>query len=133
LAKEYLRILGCEVAVACDGREALQLLAEAFGPSTPLRPSEDSRGVPPVRGGIDLVLMDVEMPVLGGVEATREIREGRVPGCPPRLPVVALTAHAVAGDRERFLAAGMDDYISKPFGPEDLERVLSRFGRPSSS
>jgi two-component system, sensor histidine kinase and response regulator len=72
----------------------------------------------------DLVLMDLQMPVLDGLAATAEIR------AMPRfaqLPIVAMTANAMAGDRERCLAAGMSDYISKPVEPEELQRVLSRW------
>jgi CheY-like chemotaxis protein len=69
--------------------------------------------------------MDIQMPVLNGDDVTRRVRAG-LDGSPPDLPIIALTAHAVEGDRERFLAAGMDDYLSKPFDPEGLETVLSR-------
>ena len=78
----------------------------------------------------DLVLMDVFMPVLDGLGAARQIRDlfGGAPpshgGCPP---IVALTANAFPEDRERCLAAGMDDYIAKPFDPERLEAVLTRW------
>ncbi len=76
------------------------------------------------RETFDLVLMDVRMPVMDGEEATRAIREGQAGD--PEIPIVALTAHALTGDRERFLAAGMDDYISKPFDPDELERTIAR-------
>ncbi len=76
------------------------------------------------RERFDLVLMDIQMPETDGVKATKIIREGELPGVDPNTPVVALTAHALSGDRQRFLEAGMDDYLSKPIGNEDLERVL---------
>ncbi len=72
----------------------------------------------------DLVLMDIQMPEMDGLEATARIREGEK-GTDRHVPVVAMTAHAMAGDRERFLAGGMDDYIAKPFDPADLTRVLN--------
>ncbi|EMG36445.1 PAS domain S-box [Desulfocurvibacter africanus PCS] len=75
----------------------------------------------------DLVLMDVRMPEMDGAEATRRIRAGEAGD--PKIPIVALTAYALQGDRERFLAVGMDDYVSKPMDTAELERVLERVGR----
>jgi signal transduction histidine kinase/DNA-binding response OmpR family regulator/CHASE3 domain sensor protein len=77
------------------------------------------------RGHFDLVLMDVQMPGLDGLDATRAIRrhEAEVGG---HIPIVALTAHALAGDREACLAAGMDDYVAKPLRSTDLQRVIRR-------
>lgn len=72
----------------------------------------------------DLVLMDVRMPEMDGAEATRRIRAGEVGD--PAIPIVALTAYALQGDRERFLAVGMDDYVSKPLDSAELERVIER-------
>jgi CheY-like chemotaxis protein/HPt (histidine-containing phosphotransfer) domain-containing protein len=111
LAVHLLERLGHHVQVAKNGREALDL----FESST-----------------FDLVLMDIQMPEMGGEEATRRIRalEAKRGG---HIPIVAMTAHAMAGDRERFLEAGMDEYISKPINQERLREVLRTLGRPESS
>jgi len=104
VAQRMLVQLGCRVDVAANGREAVELVAT----------------VP-----YDLVLMDVQMPEMDGLEATTEIRrwEGEHAG---QLPIVAMTAHAMSTDRERCLAAGMDDFVSKPVRRGDLVRVLRR-------
>ncbi|MCA9652977.1 MAG: response regulator [Myxococcales bacterium] len=102
VARRMLEQLGCYVDVASDGRAALELIASA---------------------PYDLVLMDVQMPVMDGLEATAELRR-REQGTEHHLPVVAMTAHAMASDRERCLAAGMDDYIGKPVQRAELVRVL---------
>jgi CheY-like chemotaxis protein len=73
----------------------------------------------------DLVLMDVQMPIMDGLEATMAIREGETQSA-VHLPIVAMTAHAMQGDRERCLVAGMDDYISKPIKAGELEAALDR-------
>jgi CheY-like chemotaxis protein len=105
LAVELLERRGHSVTVAGSGVEALEKLkAKRF----------------------DVVLMDVRMPEMDGVEATRRIREGEAGEGSRRVPVVALTAHALTGDRERFLAAGMDDYVAKPIDLEELDEVLRR-------
>ena len=77
----------------------------------------------------DLVLMDVHMPEMGGFQATSEIRRSQVGA---GLPIVALTARAMTGDREQCLAAGMDDYITKPVRREELERILQRWLKPKA-
>jgi CheY-like chemotaxis protein len=69
--------------------------------------------------------MDVQMPVMGGLEATRSIRLGER-GSALHLPIVAMTAHAMKGDRELCLAAGMDDYVSKPLDPLLLDAIVER-------
>ncbi len=76
----------------------------------------------------DVVIMDVQMPVLDGLEATRSIRGGGAGPHAERVPIVALTAHAVRGDQERFMAAGMDAYLSKPVQPKALIEVVERLG-----
>jgi len=78
------------------------------------------------RQSYDVVLMDVQMPELDGLETSRRIRAGRDPGAPPR--IIAVTAGAMRGDREKCLAAGMDDYVSKPVQAEELQAALERAG-----
>ena len=106
LVKRLVEKQGHTSRTAVNGREAIDLMRH-----------ED----------FDCILMDVQMPVMDGFEATGEIREGER-GRRSHLPIIAMTAHAMAGDRERCLAAGMDDYISKPVSTGDLlstvERVL---------
>ena len=72
----------------------------------------------------DLVLMDVSMPEMDGLTATREIR--KLPGAISRVPIIALTAHAMPGDRDRFLGGGMNDYVSKPIDPTQLFAAIAR-------
>ena len=112
LATKLIEKLGHQVVVAADGREAVRR-AEA--------------------GGFDVIFMDVQMPQIDGLDATRAIRE-REKGTGSRVPIVAMTAHAMKGDRERCLDAGMDDYLSKPIEPSELAAALERFGgaRPES-
>jgi CheY-like chemotaxis protein len=78
----------------------------------------------------DLVLMDVQMPEMDGLEATAAIRrhEANHPAL-RRVPIVALTAGALKGDRDRCVAAGMDDFLAKPFNPDALVATLARFAR----
>ena len=78
----------------------------------------------------DLVLMDMHMPEMDGLEATRQIRQ--IDGEASATPIIALTANAMAADRERCLAIGMDDFIAKPFEPEDLSNLLLKWGRTQS-
>ena len=78
----------------------------------------------------DLVFMDVQMPVMDGFEATGAIRSGKTSVLNPGIPIVAMTAHAMKGDRERCIAAGMDDYIPKPISPQSLAAALDRWLGP---
>jgi CheY-like chemotaxis protein len=105
VVQAILAKLGCQVTVAGDGREAL-----------------DSYQA----GPYDLVFMDCEMPVMDGFEATQAIREWERRNVRPRTPIVAVTANALDGDRERCLATGMDDYLAKPFRMQELVAVVRR-------
>ncbi|WP_437228697.1 response regulator [Planctomicrobium sp. SH661] len=112
LALGLLSRWGHQITVATTGREALDELK---------------------KGTFDLVLMDVQMPEMDGLTATRLIREEEAFGSGAHLPIIAMTAHAMKGDRERCLAAGMDDYVSKPIRPFDLASVLSHYGQPEET
>jgi CheY-like chemotaxis protein len=100
-----LRKLGCESVAVNNGREALRVLGQDTA--------------------FDLVLMDCQMPELDGYDATRLIRA--LPGEVAQIPIVAMTAHAMTGDREKCLEAGMDDYLSKPVRESDLVAALERW------
>ncbi len=102
---KMLEFAGYEVRTVENGEQALAALRE---------------------GHYDLVLMDIQMPVLDGVAATRAVRQGKAGNNSRKLPIVALTAYAMSGDRERFLDAGMDDYLAKPVEIEELKKVLGR-------
>jgi two-component system sensor histidine kinase/response regulator len=80
------------------------------------------------RERFDVILMDVQMPGTNGLDATRAIRERERAGGLARTPIIALTAHAMTGDRERCLQAGMDDYVAKPVDAEELFRAIERVG-----
>ena len=103
VASEMLLQVGLQVDVADNGRIAVAKAAD---------------------GHYDLILMDVQMPVMDGLTATREIR--RLPAC-GAVPIIAMTANAMAGDRERCLAAGMNDHVAKPIDPETLWATLMRW------
>jgi CheY-like chemotaxis protein/two-component sensor histidine kinase len=110
LASRLMQALGFEVVTAADGAIALQLL-------------EHQR--------FDVVLMDCQMPVMDGYDATRGLRRLEQRGSLPRTPVIAVTAYALAGDREKCIAAGMDDFLSKPYSLSDLMPKLVRWLRPA--
>ncbi len=107
VAMGMLRKLGIQVTLACNGKEALEALNQAT---------------------YDMVFMDCQMPVLDGYEATSAIRKlEREHLHGQHIPIVALTANALEGDREKCLAAGMDDYLSKPFKMDHIAVVLKRW------
>jgi len=99
---------GHQVTVVSDGRSAVDAVSH---------------------GDFDMVFMDVQMPVLDGLQATQEIRRAQADSH-PRVPIVALTAHAMQGDKQRCLAAGMDGYLTKPIKPAELDRVLHIYETP---
>jgi PAS domain S-box-containing protein len=118
LAIHLLRKRGHDVALAVNGLEALNALAERMKPGST---------VP----RFDLVLMDVQMPEMGGFEAAAAIRrhEASQGGYGPMgqpIPIIAMTAHTMKGDRENCLQAGMDDYVSKPVRPQELYDAIDR-------
>jgi signal transduction histidine kinase len=78
-------------------------------------------------GEFDLILMDINMPVMNGLEATQKIIDYEKDSFISHTPIVALTANAIKGDKERFISYGMDDYLSKPIDKNDLERVLKKY------
>ena len=103
LTKFLLEKMDCQVDVAEDGLEALEMWGKT---------------------DYDAILMDVQLPELDGYETTRRIRKSEISG--KRTPIIALTANALEGDREKCLKAGMDDYVAKPFRGEDIEKVLQK-------
>ncbi len=110
VAARMLEQMGCQVEIATNGREAVEKTAET---------------------AYDLVLMDCQMPEMDGYEATRHIRE-REQGTGRHQLIIALTAHAFSGDRDKCLACGMDDYLEKPILRERLEATLRKWFTPSS-
>lgn len=105
---------------------ALSMLGKA-GLSADLADNGEAALARLAKGGWDLVLMDVQMPVLDGLSATRALREREQAQGGPRVPVIAMTANAMERDRETCLDAGMDDYIAKPFKSDGLYNTLARW------
>jgi PAS domain S-box-containing protein len=109
VGEAMLRKFGYECDIARDGQEVLRALAI---------------------GSYDMVLMDVQMPIMDGFEATKAIRENpRTAG----IPVIAMTAHAMEGDRERCINAGMDDYLAKPITPKELAGMVEKWANEKSA
>lgn len=102
----YLEAIGCACTVASNGLRALEVLAAPHS--------------------YDMVLMDCQMPELDGLEATQRIRASEAAG-DRHVPIIALTANAIVGDRETCLAAGMDDFVSKPFRLEELAAIVEKW------
>ena len=106
VAREYLSSLDCEITLAQTGLEAVAAYAQP---------------------AFDIILMDCQMPEMDGLAATRKIREAEKLLGLPRRPIIAVTANAYDDDRQRCLAAGMDDYLTKPFTEEQLHDVLAKW------
>ena len=105
LAVAMLHKLGHEVTLANHGKEALAAIeVQKF----------------------DVVLMDIQMPEMDGIETARAIRQNSCDNC-SEIPIIALTAHAMKGDKELFLEAGMNDYLTKPVEIDDLQNVLKKY------
>ena len=113
LVRSLLEQMGCDVDAVADGHEAIESFSS---------------------GSYDLILMDWRMPRLDGVTATQKIRQietGYSSGDEKRIPIIALTAHALPGDRSRCLSAGMDDYLCKPVSRRNLDLMLAKWGTPT--
>lgn len=104
VTQDILELMDVQVEIAENGAEAVQKYAN---------------------GSFDVILMDIQMPELDGFQATKLIREAEAEG--RRTPIIALTANALCGDREKCLAAGMDDYITKPIEAMKLEAILKKY------
>ncbi|HRU01189.1 MAG TPA: response regulator, partial [Victivallales bacterium] len=106
LATAILSKFNCIVECAENGIEAIEKLSQ---------------------NTYDIVFMDVQMPVMDGFTATSEIRSGKVGEHNKNIPIIAMTAHALKGDKEKCIQAGMNDYISKPISPDEIKRVIENF------
>lgn len=112
VARAMLVRLGCSVEIVDNGRKAVERASASR---------------------VDVILMDCQMPELDGYAAATEIRRRETATFSARVPIIALTAHALQGDREKCLAAGMDDYLAKPMQMAELERVLATWVRKPES
>ncbi len=105
IVQDMLELMDCHVEIAEDGEEAIEKVD---------------------KNEYDLILMDIQLPEKDGYEVTREIRQQEKTG-KKRKTIVALTANAMAGDREKCIEAGMDDYLSKPIDLTKLESILKKY------
>jgi len=110
LIAAMLKGIGCEVDLVENGQKAVDAATDA---------------------DYDVIFMDVSMPVMDGLEATRQIRATGARNAGTR--IIAVTAHAMVGDKERFLASGMDGYISKPFRKTDLQAAIDALRKPATA
>jgi two-component system, sensor histidine kinase and response regulator len=108
LGLKIIEKFGYRASVAGNGKEALKILSEQ---------------------DFDLVFMDISMPVMGGFEATAVIRDPSSPVLNHQVPIIAMTAYAMMGDREKCLEAGMNDYIAKPIKPSEIISVIEKWGQ----
>lgn len=106
VALAILKKLGFTADIANNGGECLNMLTTKF---------------------YDLIFMDCQMPVIDGYEATRRIKAGQIANLNPRVPIIAMTANAMDGDKEKCFEAGMDDYISKPINPKGIKEKLDKW------
>ena len=105
VALRFLNKAGCKTDIASNGKEALEMIKA---------------------GSYEIVLMDIQMPVMDGIEATKIIRSSKSKDINNNIPIIAMTAHAMKGDKELFIQAGMDDYISKPIKENELLIAINR-------
>lgn len=105
VAKRFLEKLGHQVDLVCNGKEAVEVLKST---------------------NYDLIFMDIQMPVMDGIEATKKIRNPESGILNNNVPIIAMTAYALKGDRERLLEAGMNDYIAKPINSKELARIVEK-------
>ena len=109
VALRYLNKFGCKTDIAASGKEALnKLKTESY----------------------DIVLMDIQMPEMDGIEATKIIRTSHFENISNDIPIIAMTAHAMKGDKESFIESGMNDYVSKPFKEHELFSAILRNIKP---
>jgi CheY-like chemotaxis protein len=106
VVKQFLEAVDCQIVIATNGQEAINF-------------TENQE--------YDLILMDCQMPIVDGFEATRRIREREKEKRCGRTPIIALTANAYESDRQKCLGVGMDDFLSKPFAPVDFEKTVTKW------
>ncbi|MBQ0799676.1 MAG: response regulator [Porticoccaceae bacterium] len=106
VAQAMFKFLGCDVTIANNGEEAVNACKD---------------------GDFDMIFMDCQMPVMDGYDASGAIRDWEQAAGAVRIPIVALTANATEGDREKCLAAGMDDYLSKPFSGDQIQEKVEKW------